>query len=138
MTNEEARLVLDNARPETTEYDRGFYDDEDLNTAINMAMEALKDRPTATLDEIKAEIDREYEELDGFDPSSLGTFAEKVDDILDKYKAEVRPKGEWLETFYDYECSNCHIIRAKGRTGLYNFCPSCGADMKKGEPWKRN
>lgn len=45
MTNEEASLVLDNARPETAEYDKGFYDDEDLNTAINMAMEALKDRP---------------------------------------------------------------------------------------------
>lgn len=42
MTNEEASLVLDNARPETAEYDKGFYDDEDLNTAINMAMEALK------------------------------------------------------------------------------------------------
>lgn len=50
------------------------------------------------LDEIKAEIDREYEELDGYDPSSLGTFAEKVDNILDKYKAYNRPKGERAES----------------------------------------
>lgn len=41
------------------------------------------------------------------------------------------PKGEWIEHDNAYECSNCQIIRAKGRTGKYNFCPSCGADMRR-------
>ena len=53
--------------------------------------------------------------------------------IIDNLPCEDRPKGEWLETFYDYECSNCHIIRAKGRTGKYDFCPGCGADMRGGK-----
>ena len=40
------------------------------------------------LDKIRAEIDKEYEELDGYDPHSLGTFVCRIDDILDKYKGE--------------------------------------------------
>ena len=42
MTKEEAKLVLDNARPQTKEIDRQFYDDEDLNNALDMAIEALE------------------------------------------------------------------------------------------------
>lgn len=91
MTNEEAIIVLKYGM----KYRNPQNDTEkDRNEAIEMAISALMNRPTATLDEIKAEIDREYEELDGYDPLSLGTFAEKVDDIIDKYKAEDRPKGE--------------------------------------------
>ena len=40
------------------------------------------------LDKIRAEIDEVYEELDGCDPDSLGTFACRIDDIIDKYKTE--------------------------------------------------
>ena len=39
------------------------------------------------------------------------------------------PKGRWIEQENCYECSNCGIIRAKGKTGLYNYCPNCGAKM---------
>ena len=42
MTREEAKLVLDNARPQTEEIDKQFYDDEDLNNALDMAIKALK------------------------------------------------------------------------------------------------
>ena len=42
MTKEEAKLILDNARPQTKEIDRQFYDDEDLNNALNMAIKALE------------------------------------------------------------------------------------------------
>ena len=41
-----------------------------------------------------------------------------------------RAKGKWIEHEKVYECSECQIIRAKGTTGKYNFCPSCGADMR--------
>ena len=45
MTNEEAKLVLDNARPQTKEIDRQFYDDEDLNNALDMAIKSLEQQP---------------------------------------------------------------------------------------------
>lgn len=37
--------------------------------------------------------------------------------------------GRWNELPYSYECSVCGIIRAKGRTGKWNYCPNCGAKM---------
>ena len=42
----------------------------------------------AIIEKIRAEIDAVYEDLDGYDPESLGTFANEIDRILDKYKAE--------------------------------------------------
>lgn len=39
-------------------------------------------------DKIRAEISTVYESLDGYDPDSLGAFVSKIDEILDKYKAE--------------------------------------------------
>lgn len=44
------------------------------------------------LDKIKAEIDEVYEKLDGYDPHSLDSFAERIDFILDKYKKEGEQK----------------------------------------------
>ena len=41
----------------------------------------------------------------------------------------LRPKGKWIEHEKVFECSECQIIRAKGTTGKYNYCPSCGARM---------
>ena len=40
-----------------------------------------------------------------------------------------RAKGHWIEHEKVFECSECQIIRAKGTTGKYNYCPSCGARM---------
>ena len=41
--------------------------------------------------------------------------------------------GHWIETPNAFECSECQIIRAKGTTGKYNYCPSCGAKMAESE-----
>lgn len=38
------------------------------------------------LDKIRTEIDGAYENLDGYDPDSLGALISKVDEIIDKYK----------------------------------------------------
>ena len=39
-----------------------------------------------------------------------------------------QPKtGHWIDNGICYECSECGIIRAKGKTGKYNYCPSCGS-----------
>ena len=46
---------------------------------------------------------------------------------------EVRPKGKWIdsEAFKRkvYRCSLCNEVSLMP---FYNFCPSCGADMRKG------
>lgn len=48
-----------------------------------------------------------------------------------------RPQGEWIKwnfkTFgafgdWEYRCSKCEKVYG----GEYNFCPNCGADMRKG------
>ena len=45
---------------------------------------------------------------------------------------EERPQGEWIEFEYEtsggYRCSNCENIEVY----TPNFCPNCGADMRKG------
>lgn len=48
--------------------------------------------PLEVLDKIRAEISTVYESLDGYDPDSLGAFVSKIDEILDKYKAETEDK----------------------------------------------
>ena len=39
-------------------------------------------------------------------------------------------EGHWIEVDNGYICSECDIIRAKGTTGKYNYCPNCGCRMK--------
>ena len=55
-----------------------------------------------------------------------------------------RPQGEWIEhkwieyneelmlemPMHNYECSKCHSILHEVKET--NFCPNCGADMRKG------
>lgn len=45
-----------------------------------------------------------------------------------------RPQGEWIRRKMNwYICSNCnHRTDSIGET-FFNFCPNCGADMRKGE-----
>ncbi len=71
-----------------------------------------------------------------------------LSDFKDGYKQAIidgktnfsRPKGEWIDdTSTNYYChyyANCnrcgyHIDVHENR-GYHNFCPSCGADMRKG------
>ena len=50
---------------------------------------------------------------------------------MDLPSVEQEPKtGHWIEVDNGYICSKCDIIRAKGTTGKYNYCPNCGADMR--------
>ena len=42
----------------------------------------------AIIEKIRADIDEAYEGLDCYDPDALGHFANEIDRILDKYKAE--------------------------------------------------
>ena len=50
-------------------------------------------------------------------------------DILDAIadcEDKSRPKGNWIDMFGMYRCSNCNHMEAKMR----NFCEDCGADMR--------
>ena len=78
-----------------------------------------------------------------------GTLSVEVDDATkvkrvlvedgkngDLYYAD-RPQGEWIfrrefvedTPFTGYRCSNCNYWQSMG---AWNFCPNCGADMRKG------
>ena len=76
---------------------------------------------------------------------SLWELAEAVDMAIEALK---EPKqGEWIFHKYDkdYECSNCHVRFDRtqiytekrfenaiwAKMEIYNFCPNCGADMRK-------
>ncbi len=41
-----------------------------------------------------------------------------------------RPQGEWIDTGSGQECSICKEIQY-GYDSFRNFCPNCGADMRK-------
>ena len=47
---------------------------------------------------------------------------------------EIRPQGDWIYNAYDenngnWHCSNCGSIKVMN--GFTNYCPNCGADMRK-------
>ena len=46
-------------------------------------------------------------------------------------KIEPQKKGKWMEIKYAFrhKCSNCEWIN--NADSGYNFCPNCGADMKR-------
>jgi len=45
-------------------------------------------------------------------------------------------RGEWIyNKYYTWECGNCGFHPFKGyipKEPGFNFCPNCGADMRKG------
>ena len=52
---------------------------------------------------------------------------------------QLRPKGEWIKHIDNLfpeesteECSICHEEQFLNRGNDDNFCPKCGADMRKG------
>lgn len=79
----------------------------------------------------------EYDEA-GF---SMDYFAVSVEEINKAPIVEAVPvvHGEWIEEDDDidivYECSECGkwfvLIDGNPEENHYNFCPACGADMRK-------
>lgn len=63
-------------------------------------MEDVKEAPVITeqeivkpyIEKLKADIEVAYDELDGFDPDSLGTFASRIDDLIDNLLSESEGK----------------------------------------------
>lgn len=44
------------------------------------------------LEKLRADIEVAYDELDGYDPDSLGTFASRIDDLIDNLLSESEGK----------------------------------------------
>lgn len=59
---------------------------------------------------------------------------------IDNAPTVERPQGEWVKVVqnlcWHYECNQCHerplMARLVDEDVLSNFCPNCGADMRKG------
>ena len=46
----------------------------------------------------------------------------------------VREKGEWVyDHWCEFKCSKCGALSKTEPRGEENFCPNCGADMRKEE-----
>lgn len=74
------------------------------------------------------------EELMGINPNALGR--EEIErwavalNMAIKALKEERPHGKWTvryDTMYHFECPFCKYLHQYKD----NFCPNCGADMKK-------
>jgi len=58
---------------------------------------------------------------------------------LKRLRESERPKGEWVVKGQDIYCSVCNQESAYNEFGaskFSNFCPSCGADMRKPQTQK--
>lgn len=65
-------------------------------------------------------------------PVPTEKFNEALDMAIEALK-EQRPHGEWTKlTIYESTCSCCkNVIDRQMFVELPNFCPNCGADMRK-------
>lgn len=60
----------------------------------------VREQPTITeqdivkpyLEKLKADIEVAYDELDDYDPDTLGTFASRIDDLIDNLLSESEDK----------------------------------------------
>ena len=65
---------------------------------------------------------------------------ERMADHLIANGVVVREKGEWIEHFRSYGTPECPVCGWRipysedSDLDARNFCPNCGADMRKGEP----
>lgn len=123
------KLVGDGVRGEwraETSLDEAY---ESMIEALDMAIKALEQQPCEDC------ISREAVEKITWEEPSYADGLNVLTEVRDKIRQlpSVTPKqkvGKWEELPNGYECSECGILRAKGRTGKYNYCPNCGAKME--------
>lgn len=121
--------------------------DEERPQGDLISREALKDKAeTVTL--WNGEVRRfvSYETIDNA-PTVCGNNPKWCESCISKGKcASTRPQGEWIgDTDYEsyqgcyeaYKCNKCgyglHWRDYCNSDVSKNFCPNCGADMRKGE-----
>lgn len=106
MTIEEAILVLNYSRPNTPGKDKQFYDNEDLNNALNMAIEAIE-----KLEENQNSKIAHWENLDVYSIKDTTV--------------------DFLQTASCSHCGKVHTTPYMYYFDEFNFCPNCGFKMGK-------
>ena len=54
--------------------------------------------------------------------------------FVDRHRYVVREKGEWVyDHWCEFKCSKCGALSKTEPRGEENFCPNCGADMRRRE-----
>lgn len=102
-------------------HDNGEEDfDKGYNIGIETAIDLIDNAPTVEPDKLVTLKDA-YQEghYDGY----LEGYTKAIN--------EERPQGEWKVDGCLIACNKCGRILLKA-SELYNFCPNCGADMRKG------
>lgn len=93
---------------------------------LNDAIDVIDNAPTVENITIFAELGED--------------MADITREIMPQLLAKVRPQGEWIPCYVNFtdgskplfaycKCSLCN----KQATGVYKFCPNCGAEMRGGE-----
>ncbi|MBQ1297707.1 MAG: hypothetical protein IIY21_26955 [Clostridiales bacterium] len=57
-----------------------------------------------------------------------------IDDIIDNSPTVERPSGEWIEKPWGVVCSRCKaqaLHTPNGNQSRSDYCPDCGASMRK-------
>lgn len=95
---------------------------------------------------IKLTNEEAIEQLEDMDNvyNQLSSEDKEAIDMAIAALKDARPKGKWIDKFGGvYRCSECRaIISETDITDTpiksFNFCPFCGADMRKGIANDRN
>ena len=147
MTREEARNILENL---SSDLWRELHPRQ--RDALDMAIDALQENESIARSVNEAsELSREdaiekVKDMRDFiikyhSPNEV--FVSRMNKAIKVLSA--RPHGEWIfrpyadynPTMGDIVCSKCDIVYFEGvpesriKFKLYNFCPNCGADMRK-------
>lgn len=88
------RELIDRNNLESTTIETDDYSGNEVLDVV--LMEDVKEAPVITeqeivkpyLEKLRADIEAAYDELDGYDPDSLGTFASRIDDLIDNMLSE--------------------------------------------------
>ena len=120
MTNEGAIEILDRR---TTIHDDN-YSWEDINEAIDMAIEALS-------------LKEEMENNRILSMKNCGDcFTRNREYFMKHFNLVPKITGHWVETEcvgndnYNFECSECHHTDTHSKAVKVNYCWYCGADMR--------
>lgn len=110
-----------------------LYPDCMSNKGLAITQSQLANAPTVDVKPL-ASVTFDKDELEQIvrdkviEPIKNGELVLKTEEV----KTEERPHGEWLDIYSShiaYKCSCCGVQMPI--TDLFNFCPNCGAYMRK-------